>query len=385
MMSLSAGTSSSAASRGSRSLPKVVEGASTCVNSPATAASCGACTAASACALAGASKTSTRATPARLAAACGDRGRCRCPSTATAISPPMACAQRTRSRSGLGELATIMLGDDQHAVHQTSPLAASAATSSGTSLHALALLAHRRRRVVHAPCKRGCGVTPSAAGVDDVERLLLGLDDVRQLHETRFVQPQVHRDHGGQIDFQHFQARIDFAGDARGLAIEFDLRCEGGLRAIPQCRRASGRSGCCRRRWPACRAAPGRAARAPPASAGSARHPAARAGPRGSPAAARSAPIASAVRSWFCTSAGPMETTTTSSARPFSFRRRASSSAISSKGLMLCLTPSVMTPLLSAFTRMRTLKSTTRLMPTRMRFIAAKYTGFTGRLGRGWG
>ena len=70
---------------------------------------------------------------------------------------------------------------------------------------------------------------------------------------------------------------------------------------------------------------------------------------------ARSAPMASAVRSWFCTSAGPMDTTTTSSARPFSFSRRASSRAISSKGLMLCLTPFGDYTVLSGFTRIRML------------------------------
>ena len=65
--------------------------------------------------------------------------------------------------------------------------------------------------------------------------------------------------------------------------------------------------------------------------------------------------MASAVRSCCWQSAGPMVATTTSSAPPRSLMRSASSSAISSKGLMLILTPSVMTPLPSGFTRMRTL------------------------------
>jgi hypothetical protein len=81
------------------------------------------------------------------------------------------------------------------------------------------------------------------------------------------------------------------------------------------------------------------------------------------------APMASAVRSWLCTSGGPIDATTTSSARPFSRRRRASSRAISSKGFRLCLSPSVMTPVLSGLVRMRMLKSTTRFTATRMRFI----------------
>jgi len=65
--------------------------------------------------------------------------------------------------------------------------------------------------------------------------------------------------------------------------------------------------------------------------------------------------MASAVRSCCWQSAGPIETATTSSACPFSLMRSASSSAISSKGLMLILTPSVITPVPSGLTRMRTL------------------------------
>src|SRR5687767_11818594 len=80
---------------------------------------------------------------------------------------------------------------------------------------------------------------------------------------------------------------------------------------------------------------------------------------------ARSAPIARAVRrvSWqACT---PQETTTISVAAPASFRRTASSTAISSKGFIDILTLAVSTPLPSALTRTLTLKSTTRLMATR--------------------
>jgi hypothetical protein len=50
-----------------------------------------------------------------------------------------------------------------------------------------------------------------------------------------------------------------------------------------------------------------------------------------------------------------MLTTITSLAPPFSLMRSASSSAISSKGLMLILTPSVTTPVPSGLTRTRTL------------------------------
>ena len=50
-----------------------------------------------------------------------------------------------------------------------------------------------------------------------------------------------------------------------------------------------------------------------------------------------------------------MDTTTISVAAPFSLRRTASSTAISSKGFMLILTPCVSTPEPSAFTRTFTL------------------------------
>ena len=66
---------------------------------------------------------------------------------------------------------------------------------------------------------------------------------------------------------------------------------------------------------------------------------------------ARSAPIASAVRSvsWhFCT---PIETATTSVTAPFSRSRSASSTAISSNGFMLILTFARSTPDPSTFTR----------------------------------
>ena len=78
----------------------------------------------------------------------------------------------------------------------------------------------------------------------------------------------------------------------------------------------------------------------------------------------RSAPMASAVRivSWHC--AGPMETATISVAVPASLRRIASSTAISSKGFIDILTLAVSTPVLSAFTRILTLKSMTRLTAT---------------------
>jgi hypothetical protein len=61
-----------------------------------------------------------------------------------------------------------------------------------------------------------------------------------------------------------------------------------------------------------------------------------------------------------------MVTTAISVAAPFSFRRRASSSAMESKGLTENFTPSVSMPEPSAFTRIFVSESGTRLSGTRI-------------------
>ena len=70
---------------------------------------------------------------------------------------------------------------------------------------------------------------------------------------------------------------------------------------------------------------------------------------------ARSAPIASAVRSVSCAACGPIDTATISLTVPFSFRRIASSTAISSNGFIDIFTFASSTPEPSAFTRILTL------------------------------
>src|SRR5437667_5133598 len=79
----------------------------------------------------------------------------------------------------------------------------------------------------------------------------------------------------------------------------------------------------------------------------------------------RSAPMASAVRSVSWHAATPQDTATTSVAMPASFRRTASSTAISSKGFIDIMTLARSTPVPSDLTRTLTLKSTTRLTGTR--------------------
>ena len=69
----------------------------------------------------------------------------------------------------------------------------------------------------------------------------------------------------------------------------------------------------------------------------------------------RSAPIASAVRIVSAQAGMPIDTAMISVATPFSFRRTASSTAISSKGFIDILTPAVSTPEPSDLTRTFTL------------------------------
>ena len=69
----------------------------------------------------------------------------------------------------------------------------------------------------------------------------------------------------------------------------------------------------------------------------------------------------------------PHETATTSVARPASFRRTASSTAISSNGLMAIFTLARSTPVLSGLTRTLTLASTTRFTGTRI-FMSVPFT-----------
>ena len=213
--------------------------------------------------------------------------------------------------------------------------------------------------------RRGVTSTPSAAGVVGLERLLLRLHDVRQRRVARLVEPQVGRHDRRQLSSRRVsRPAVDLALDASPCR----WRCRPWTRTSPAAsraaRRASGRSGWRRRRSPAC---PGsRAAASPcrPPPSGALR-------PRGAAAPRRSRPgwrgrrrCASAVRSVSWQAATPQDTATTSVAMPFSFRRTASSTAISSKGFIDILTLAVSTPEPSGLTRTLTLKSTTRLMET---------------------
>ena len=73
--------------------------------------------------------------------------------------------------------------------------------------------------------------------------------------------------------------------------------------------------------------------------------------------------------------ATPHDTATISVAMPFSFRRTASSTAISSKGFIDIFTLAVSTPEPSGLTRTLTLKSTTRLIGTRIFMAGCRMRG----------
>src|SRR3546814_1420312 len=57
-----------------------------------------------------------------------------------------------------------------------------------------------------------------------VERLLLRLHDVRQFQIARLVEAQIGRDDRRQIDFDGFEAGVDFARHRRLVAVDLDLR-----------------------------------------------------------------------------------------------------------------------------------------------------------------
>ena len=73
----------------------------------------------------------------------------------------------------------------------------------------------------------------SPSGMDG-ERLGLGFHDLRQLHETRLVEPQIGGDDRRQIHFERLESGIDLASDlGRGLG-QLELRGERRLGAVPQ-------------------------------------------------------------------------------------------------------------------------------------------------------
>ena len=108
----------------------------------------------------------------------------------------------------------VMLGDDQDLGAHSRPFFFSAVDQFRRILDADALLALRRGLEAHQlqllarlDAERGQG--------ERLERLLLGLHDVRQLHVARLVQAQVGGDDRRQIDLEGLESRVHLARDAR--------------------------------------------------------------------------------------------------------------------------------------------------------------------------
>ena len=181
-------------------------------------------------------------------------------------------------RRGGIEPRTVVLGDDEHAAHDSTPRASSAATSSATSLtRTPATRAGGGAKSCTANCR--CGCDAELGERQHGERLALGFEDLGQLHVARLIQPQVRRDDGRQIDLERLEAGVDLARHGRDVAGDRELAMRTSPAADPRAPPASAPSGRDRRRRPACRAGRGRAARAARARAARARRSAARARP----------------------------------------------------------------------------------------------------------
>ena len=186
--------------------------------------------------------------------------------------------------------------------------------------------------------RRGATSTPSASGFSRLERLLLRLHDVRQRRVARLVQAQVGRDDRGQLHLDRLQAAVDLARHLRASRRRSRPSRRTSPAASRAAPRASGRSGWRRRRSPACRGSRAAAASFSTTAFSSFATASGCSSTSVSTRIARSAPMASAVRSVSWHAATPARDRDTSVATPASLSRTASSTAISSNGFIDILT-----------------------------------------------
>ena len=147
--------------------------------------------------------------------------------------------------------AAVMFDQNQR-LHAATPSAFSLPTSSSTEPTLIAGLALGRLGDLQRFQPRR-DVDAVIAGRLGRQRLRLGLHDVGQRGVARLVEAQVGGDHRRQLQLHRLQPAVDLAGDVDVAARRprpSRRRCPAASRAG---RRASGRSGCCRRRSPACR------------------------------------------------------------------------------------------------------------------------------------
>ena len=238
----------------------------------------------------------------------------------------------------------VMLAIDEGG-HQSTPASFfSLSTSSATEPTLTPALRPRRLDgLQHLEPRRDVDAESAARLL--VERLLLGLHDVGQRGVARLVEAQVGGHDRRQLERHGLQAAVDLARHRRPAARRsrpWRRRCPAASRAAPP---ASGRSGCSRRRSPACRGS-----RGPGSSASTTRLQDLGDGQR-LDRRRRSSQGCRGRRPWRArcgwspaACCGPIETATISVALPFSFRRSASSTAISSKGFIDILTLARSTP-----------------------------------------
>ena len=218
------------------------------------------------------------------------------------------------------------------------------ATSSFDVGHLAAALALGRLATLSV-VSRGATSTPSAAGCQRLERLLLRLHDVGQRRVARLVQAQVGGDHRRQLHLDRLEAAVDLALDRRA--------CPPAISSF-EANVACGQPSSAASIWPVWLASSSIACLPMITSCGAllrddrlaaAWRPRAAAARRRSRRGCRGRRrCASAVRSVSWQAATPQETATISVATPASFSRTASSTAISSKGFIDILTLAVSTP-----------------------------------------
>jgi hypothetical protein len=75
----------------------------------------------------------------------------------------------------------------------------------------------------------GCNIKSEFLQLHNLNGLLLGLQDVLHVSETRCVQTQIDGEHSGERDLYLLEAEVYLAHDLgrRGILVEFDLRAEG--------------------------------------------------------------------------------------------------------------------------------------------------------------
>ena len=263
---------------------------------------------------------------------------------ARASSPPIFCAAATALSVALLDCRVVVLGDDQDG-HQ---MTFASLRSLSTSAFASATFAPALRfagSTTFSVAQSWSDVHAERLGLQRLERLLLRLHDVRQRDVARLVQAQVGGDDRRQLDRDRLEAAVDFARDLRLVACRARPSTQTSPAASRAAPRASGRSGC-RSSSIAClpritrprlflldeRLQQLRHRERLQLRVGLDQDRAV--------GADRAAPCAASPG----TACTPQETAMISVARPSSFSRTASSTAISSKGFIDILTLAVSTP-----------------------------------------